>query len=151
MTATHTPRVDVEQLVQTELAWATTPHPRVIAERVAAAVDESSLRTTLAAALVYVVRKTASRNRQQAVGANGAKPDAARLLGQPVCLGPRGWSSYGRLTPTEVGEQIAWQRQLAGRASAEATRLERIAEAMEAAEAGHVDELGLATLSAIFS
>lgn len=122
MTATHTtPRVDVEQLVQTELAWATTPHPRAIAERVAAAVDESSLRTTLAAALVYVVRKTASRNRQQAAGANGAKPDAAKLLGQPVCLGPRGWSSYGRLTPTEVAEQIAWQRQLADRATAVAS------------------------------
>lgn len=150
-TATHTARVDVEQLVQTELAWSPSRHPRAIAERVAASIDDSSLRTALAAALVYVVRRVASRNRQAAAGVTGTKPDAAKLLDQPVCLGPRGWSSYGRLTPTEVGEQITWQRQLAERANAEATRLDRIAEAMEAAEVGHVDELGLATLSAIFS
>lgn len=147
MTATRAPFVDVEKLVQEELSWSPSPNPRTIAERAAGRVEDSQLRSVLATALTYVVRRVAARNRGEAV--KGRKVDATRLLAQPVCLGGRGWGRYGQLSRAALVEQVGWHRDLAARETAEAVRCERLIEALEAAEVDRVEQLGLATVTAI--
>lgn len=126
MTATRVERPPaVEQLVQEELAWSPSPNPRKIAERIAGHVEADHLRTVLAGALTYAVQKIVARNRAAAAGVAG-KPDAKALVSAPVCTGGRKWSRYGDLTPAEVGERVAWQREIARRAEHEALRLEEV-------------------------
>ena len=155
MTTTHVPDLSITRLVEEELSWSPSPNPREIAGRIAERVPADHLRQLLADALIFVVRKIASRKRLRAMGSlveNGRRAaDPAAVMGEIMAAGPGVWKRLGEFTGADLANQVAHRRTVSAEEEATTARLERLAEAVAAAGVERVEQLDLAARAAIFT